>query len=115
MEIEDPCRLPDEVHIALYRICQEALNNIVKHSEATEVDLRLQCRRGRGRQYHVSLIIQDNGIGFNPQIPRTGHFGLVDLRERASAIGARLKLISIPGGGTTIQVKWQGEAEGKHG
>jgi len=115
MEIEDPCRLPDEVHIALYRICQEALNNIVKHSEATEVDLRLQCRKGRGRQYHVSLIIQDNGIGFNPRMSRTGHFGLVDLRERAGAIGARLKLTSIPGGGTTIQVKWQGEAEGKHG
>ena len=114
IEIEDPCRLPDEVHIALYRICQEALNNIVKHSEATQVDLQLKCRRSRGRQYQVSLIIQDNGIGFNLRVARAGHFGLMDLRERAGAIGARLKLISTPGGGTTIQVKWQGDVEGKH-
>ena len=115
MQIEDPCRLPDEVHIALYRISQETLSNIVKHSQANQVDLSLRCRQVRTSQYRVLLIIRDNGVGFNPRVRKTGHFGLMNLRERASAVGARLRVKSKPGEGTTIQVDWQGSVEGKHG
>ncbi len=115
LEIQDLCRLPDEVHIALYRICQEALSNIVKHSQAHQIDLRLRCRKARSRQYQVSLSIHDDGIGFNPRTRKTGHFGLLGLKERAASIGARLKVTSSPGKGTSIEVIWQGEVEGKHG
>jgi signal transduction histidine kinase len=115
LEIQDPCRLLDDVHIALYRICQEALSNIVKHSQAHQIDLALRCRKTRGRQYRVSLTIHDDGIGFNPRMRKAGHFGLLGLKERAASIGARLKVTSSPGEGTTIEVVWQGEVEGKHG
>ncbi len=115
LDIQDPCRLPDDVHIALYRISQEALSNISRHSQASRIDLVLRCRKLRGRQYQVSLSIHDDGIGFNPRLKKAGHFGLLGLKERAASIGARLKVTSSPGQGTTIQVAWQGDLEGKHG
>jgi signal transduction histidine kinase len=115
LDIQDPCRLPDDVHIALYRISQEALSNISRHSQASRIDLLLRCRKLRGQQYQVSLSIHDDGVGFNPRLKKAGHFGLLGLKERAASIGARLKVTSSPGKGTTIQVAWQGDLEGKHG
>jgi len=89
------------VQIALYRTAQEALNNAVKHSKASQatVDLRL------GKQ--VRLNITDNGSGFDPASVTADHLGLKIMRERAEAIGAKFNLYSEPGEGTHITIAWQ--------
>ncbi|MBV9577057.1 MAG: GAF domain-containing sensor histidine kinase [Chloroflexi bacterium] len=95
--------LPAEVQIGLYRIAQEALNNIHKHAEATRAEIRFR-RRGQ----RVDLRVSDNGRGFDTSSTPPGHFGLSIMRERARAIGAQLRLDSRPGAGTRIDVQWRG-------
>jgi PAS domain S-box-containing protein len=92
-------RLPSEIEVMMYRIVQEALNNVIKHARADHVDIVLE----RGREY-VSLIIEDNGVGFDlSSTPKTGHgLGLTGMRERAALIGADLEIESTPGHGTTV-------------
>lgn len=94
--------LPPDVQIALYRIAQEALNNVAKHAAATQVEVRL--RRGPGDR--LVLSITENGRGFDPAQPTGGHFGLQTMHERASMIGAHLTVTSAPGQGTGIVVIW---------
>lgn len=90
------------VKIALYRIAQEALNNIAKHSEATQAWVDLQSRDDQ-----VILQIIDNGIGFNPDPSRSsGKMGLQIMQERAEKVGASLEVESSPGKGTRILVIW---------
>jgi PAS domain S-box-containing protein len=92
-------RLTYETETTLYRFAQEALNNIVKHSRATRVDIVLEHSRDQ-----VSLIIEDNGIGFDParlEMPGEG-LGLVGIRERAALAGAEFQIESTPGNGTTL-------------
>jgi PAS domain S-box-containing protein len=93
--------LPADVHIALYRIAQEALTNIGKHARATRANVSLQCEPDR-----VSLHISDDGRGFDPATPVPHHLGMEIMRERAQAIGASFKIESQPGQGTALQVLW---------
>jgi PAS domain S-box-containing protein len=92
-------RLAPVIETTLYRLAQEALNNIAKHARANHVDIVLE-RSGE----HLSLIIEDNGIGFDParEEARERGFGLVGMRERASLVGAELQIESAPGQGTTV-------------
>jgi signal transduction histidine kinase len=92
-------RLARETETVLYRILQEALNNVAKHSKAAHVDVILE-RRNR----HTSLIIEDNGVGFDTAAMPDGdrHFGLVGMRERAALVHGRLLIESKPGHGTTV-------------
>lgn len=93
--------LPAEVQVSLYRLGQEALNNIAKHAQASQVAINLQYATGS-----VELHIRDDGRGFDPtQIP-SGHYGLSIMRERAKAIGAALSVASQPGHGTDIAIHW---------
>ena len=95
--------LPDEARIALYRITQEALNNVTKHAEASEVVVELDLGPER-----VVLDIKDNGRGFDTEtVPRLG-FGVRNMADRAKEIGAAFSLQSHPGQGTQIQVVWPG-------
>lgn len=97
--------LPPQVQIALYRIAQEALNNIVRHSGATSVVVSLDARDGE-----ATLSVQDNGIGFDPAVaPPAGHFGVSIMRERAQQIGAVLDIASQPGSSTRVTVHWTRE------
>jgi signal transduction histidine kinase len=96
--------LPGEVKIGLYRIAQEALNNIAKHAEASQVSLTLLCQSER-----VTLEIRDDGIGFEPGEIPAEHLGLRIMKERAAAIGADLSIDSSPGQGTTVYVRWDRE------
>ena len=89
--------LTPELETMLYRLAQEALNNVAKHARADRVDVVLE--RGPG---NVSLIIEDNGVGFNPSETPGAGFGLIGMRERASLVGAQLQIESTPGRGTTI-------------
>ena len=94
-------KLPPDVQVALYRIAQEALNNVVKHSKASQAMVVLRL----GEQ--VRLSITDNGIGFDPADVTADHLGLKIMCERTEAIGAKFSLYSEPGEGTQITVTWQ--------
>lgn len=91
--------LPAVVTEALYRVTQEALHNVARHAKATRVDIQLSCTAHR-----VTLSIEDNGIGFDSRRTRKG-LGISSMQERIMAIGGRLKVISEPGVGTTIQAE----------
>ncbi len=94
--------LPSEAKEALYRIAQEALNNVAKHAQASRVQLRLRCDKGG-----VALEVQDNGVGFDPQREYPGHMGLHSMRERAVKLGTTLSIESAPGKGTLIRISIQ--------
>ncbi len=98
-------RLSHEVELSLYRIAQEALNNVVKHSKATHADLKIAFETSE-----IKMEVSDNGNGFLvPKSPTelapSGHFGLLGVHERADLIGARLKIESVLGKGTSLKVR----------
>lgn len=98
-------RLPREEELSLYRIAQEALSNVVKHSKATHVDLKIRFEISE-----IIMEVSDNGNGFMvPKSPTefapNGHFGLMGLHERADLIGARLEIESYLGNGTRLKVR----------
>jgi ligand-binding sensor domain-containing protein/signal transduction histidine kinase len=101
VEADEVCALPTDVKVAFYRIAQEALNNIVKHARANQVNVRLRCETNA-----VELEIADDGKGFDPTEVSTEHHGLRIMRERAEAIGARFQVKSEPGHGTQVLVTW---------
>ena len=103
-------KLPADVQVALYRLCQEGLNNIAKHSRASRVDIQLQYETGG-----VELRIRDDGRGFDPEQTPPGHYGLRMMRERATGVGATLSIISQPGHGTEIVIRWMETQEQKAG
>ncbi|MBN1661506.1 MAG: GAF domain-containing protein [Anaerolineae bacterium] len=108
--VGDLCPLPDDVHVALYRIAQEALNNVVKHAQARQVQVRLHCPEPDGKQperARVELCIADDGRGFDPVTIPTDRLGIGIIRERASAIGASCRIDSCPGNGTCITIVWK--------
>ncbi|MCI0478729.1 MAG: GAF domain-containing sensor histidine kinase [Anaerolineales bacterium] len=108
VNVDGDCKLPAEAHIALYRIAQEALNNILKHSRATNVTVNLNCHAEDDRAI-IELAVSDDGRGFDPAQVSPEHFGLRNMRERAQAIGAELSITSQPGQGTRVQVVWQNQ------
>ncbi|MFN0110124.1 MAG: two-component regulator propeller domain-containing protein [Blastocatellia bacterium] len=96
-----------ENEINFYRIVQECLNNIVKHSRATTAEVSIGNEAG-----FVSLLIRDNGQGFSPQAatqnahnPQSGGFGLTGIAERVRMLGGQLNIDSAPGQGTTVKVQ----------
>lgn len=94
----------DKLNLTLYRICQEALRNVIRHSKATKVEIRLLPNHD-----HVILTIKDNGIGFAlardfTELIANKHYGLTGMKERAEALGGTLQVISQPGEGTKIKV-----------
>jgi PAS domain S-box-containing protein len=95
-------RLPSETETTLYRIAQEALTNVARHSRATSVDVILE-RRGD----QVVLIVEDNGVGFDEggTSSRRPGFGLLGMKERAALVGATLQIESEPGKGTTVLLR----------
>lgn len=96
--------LPAHVQVAFYRICQEALHNITKHAQATQVEIRLNIEPGA-----IRLFIHDNGRGFDPTQTPVGHYGLMMMQERAEAVAAILTITSQPNEGTLITISWTNE------
>jgi signal transduction histidine kinase len=100
LDLAEVERLPSQVETGLYRITQEALNNILKHARASQVNLSLQQNGER-----IRLEIRDDGVGFDLEA-RTPHgYGLQGMRERAEQLGGSFNLQSKPQGGTTIIVE----------
>jgi PAS domain S-box-containing protein len=94
-------RLASEIETTFYRIAQEALNNIAKHAKAGHVEIILERRPD-----HVSLVVEDDGVGFDAgQMDAGRGFGLLGMQERAALVGATLQIESRPGEGTTILVR----------
>lgn len=95
-------RLPETLETTLYRITQEALTNIARHSGAASVSVLLE-RRLSGE---IILVIEDDGIGFDHQDPsHQAHLGLLGMRERAELLGGSLTVESTPGSGTSLFVQ----------
>ena len=93
--------LQDPHATTIFRVLQESLTNIAKHSEASQVEVILE-REGT----EVVLTVHDNGRGFAPGDPaRPGHFGLVGLRERAALLNGRVAIESSPGAGARIEIR----------
>jgi GAF domain-containing protein len=93
---------PFEIEESLFRISQEALNNVQKHAQSSQVWLRLESK-----PEGVHLSIQDNGVGFVVQqaVKRESAIGLKSMRERAEAVGASFEVASVPGQGTKLDVQ----------
>jgi signal transduction histidine kinase len=98
LEVEDELELPPVLERELYYLAIEALNNVLKHAQATEVAVLL--RQGAS---HLRLAITDNGCGFDPQQVSAG-YGLGHMRERAQRLGGQLSISSAPGAGTRVEV-----------
>ena len=98
-------RVPAGTELALYRILQEALNNVERHARARQVTVQLKKSGG-----FVQLIIKDDGSGFDPDRITTGRkikggLGLLSMRERAAYVGGVFKVKSARGAGTVIEVR----------
>jgi PAS domain S-box-containing protein len=102
VEVEGECTLPVEVKVALYRIAQEALNNVAKHAGAGQGTVHLCCTPAQ-----AELCVCDDGCGFDAARIPPDHLGLGIMRERAAGIDAELAIDSQPDVGTQIKVLWR--------
>jgi signal transduction histidine kinase len=96
--------VPDMLKVAVYRVMQEALNNVGKHSEATRVRLQLDKQDN-----HIKLTVEDNGRGFDPaeklsDATEVSGLGLSGMRDRAMLCNGRFEIASEPGKGTTVKI-----------
>jgi two-component system sensor histidine kinase DegS len=98
-------RFDGAVEVALFRLVQEALTNVAKHSGASKVTIRIDLTDPD----QIHLTVTDDGVGFDLSTLRqqgaAGRFGLVSMRERAELLGGRLTVVSARGAGTTLQIQ----------
>jgi signal transduction histidine kinase len=97
------CDIPVSVKVAMYRIAQEALNNIMKHARASLVEIELSSCDERT----VLLEVRDNGRGFEISDVPADRLGLSNMRERAQSIGGTLLVESQPEQGTVVSIEWR--------
>jgi signal transduction histidine kinase len=94
-----PPSLDAGVSLGLYRIVQEALHNVVRHSHATDAHVNVYRAGGQ-----IGLLITDSGVGFDPRRVPPGSLGLVSMRERMAILNGQLTVDSVPGRGTRVSV-----------
>jgi PAS domain S-box-containing protein len=102
VDVEGECLHSPEQKVAIYRIAQEALNNVAKHARASHASVTMQFTPRAAK-----LCVSDDGRGFNPLAVPPETLGLRIMRERAEAIGAKLTIDSQDGHGTTVTVLWE--------
>jgi signal transduction histidine kinase len=98
-------RLPEPIELSIYRIIQESLNNVWRHSKATEVNIELRHNTPRS----ILISVEDNGVGFSddidiPSLVKDGHFGLLGIGERVTLLGGKLRIKRLPVG-SMLQVE----------
>jgi len=102
LSIEGDETLPAALHVAVYRIAQEALNNVARHAHAEHAWVGLALTKPE-----VRLSVRDDGQGFEPGPQGPSHLGLRSMEERAAEAGAGLRVESAPGRGTSIVLEWR--------
>lgn len=97
-------RLPSAIEVTVYRIVQEALNNVVKHAEAHKARIRIGLHTD-----DIEVVVEDDGRGFlkqpNRKLAADGHFGVAGMTERATLLGGSLVVESKPGAGTLVRAR----------
>jgi len=103
----DAARLPPQVEVGLFRIAQEALNNVAKYARASQAEIELS-----DDDEFMRMTLTDDGVGFDPQtvFADTTHWGFAIMRERARALGATLEIQSAPNAGTKIILRMARQA-----
>jgi signal transduction histidine kinase len=102
LQLHVPIQIPDRYQVAIYRILEEALTNIQKHSEATQVTINLEIQESTSSMApNLLMKIEDNGKGFNPQQNQSG-FGLQGMQERAESLGGQLYIMAQSGCRVTV-------------
>jgi signal transduction histidine kinase len=96
----EAARFGDERAEVIFRMTEEALRNIERHAGASRINIRLRSENGT----QLALLIEDDGVGFDPRAVRPGHFGLIGLREQARLINAELEIDTAPNRGTRLSV-----------
>jgi PAS domain S-box-containing protein len=94
-------QLPPDLHVAVYRITQEALTNVTRHAKASKAWVELDLKPGV-----VHLVIGDDGCGFDPSTVGAAHIGLRSMRERSAQVGAELGIVSTSNDGTVVTLDW---------
>jgi signal transduction histidine kinase len=102
-----PRAVPGDIALCLYRIVQEALHNVMRHSGVMEAEVHLT-----GDHHELFLRIADAGVGFVPSAPGIGGVGLASMRERVKSIDGTLVVHAAPGRGTRITVKVELQSQG---
>lgn len=100
LSLEGEGRLPPDLEFCLYRVAQESLTNIAKHARAKKVHVIYTV----GSE-EASLLVTDDGVGFDGQTTGAESFGLLGMRERVTALRGRLTITSVAGSGTTIEAR----------
>jgi signal transduction histidine kinase len=105
LSVDGTLSLDESLEVALYRIAEEALNNTLKHAQASSVVISLRASDSR-----VILEVSDDGVGFDPQDQgnrpqREAGMGLQNMRERTAALGGKIEIQTRPGEGTTVKVE----------
>lgn len=93
-------RMTKKYEIALFRLTQEALQNAIRHAEAKSITVKLELRN-----HDVSLVIKDDGKGFDPKVKKEDSFGLIGMKERVEMFEGTFRIDSILGKGTTIYIR----------
>ncbi|MEP7133856.1 MAG: PAS domain S-box protein [Chloroflexota bacterium] len=101
VKVANEITLPPEAQVAFYRVCQEALSNVAKHSKAKQVDIDVKYEDA-----DLVMHIRDNGRGFDSDETFTGHYGLGIMHERAEEVDALLSITSRIGHGTELVMRW---------
>ncbi|RYL88913.1 sensor histidine kinase [Sporolactobacillus sp. THM19-2] len=96
----EPITLEKGIEDQLFRILQESVSNTLRHARAKSLDVLLIRR-----EKWIIMRVTDDGTGFRPKETKPGSYGLQNMKERASQIGGQLKLVSVPGKGTSLEVK----------
>ena len=100
LDIDEDLPLNRGVENHLFRLLQEAMSNTFRHARASRMEISLR-RRGEA----VQLLVQDNGVGFDPRAKRQTSYGLTNMEERVNELGGSLQIASAPGKGTRVDIR----------
>ncbi|ALC88779.1 histidine kinase [Bacillus sp. FJAT-18017] len=93
-------RLPSKYEVALFRLIQESVQNALKHADANEIQVKLEMR-----ETAITIVIQDNGKGFDPKKRKYGSFGIIGMKERVDLLGGQFAISSKPGQGAAVIIQ----------
>lgn len=93
-------RLPTKYEVALFRLVQESVQNVLKHANAKEIKVKLEMA-----QEQITVLVKDNGQGFNIDERKDESFGIIGMRERVELLGGKISINSKIGKGTTVLIK----------